>query len=66
LTVRLAAAPVDGAANDALVDFLAETFGLSRRDVTILSGLSSRDKRIALAGLSETQVTARLNDILSG
>jgi uncharacterized protein len=65
LAVRLAAAPVEGAANDALIDFLAETFSVARRAVTILSGHTSRDKRIALAGLSETQVTARLNDILS-
>jgi len=65
LTVRLAAAPVDGAANDALIAFLAETFHLPRREVTILSGHSSRSKRIALAGLSAAQVTARLNDILS-
>jgi uncharacterized protein len=65
LAVRLAAAPVDGAANDALVSFLAETFGLPRRAVTILSGHRSRDKRIGLAGLSESQVADRLNDILS-
>jgi uncharacterized protein len=66
LTIRLAAAPVDGAANDALVTFLADQFGLPRRAVTILSGHTSRDKRIALAGLTESEVTARLNDILSG
>jgi len=65
LAVRLAAAPVDGAANDALVAFLADTFDLPRRAVTILSGHASRTKRVALAGVSESQVTARLNDILS-
>jgi uncharacterized protein len=65
LTVRLAAAPVDGRANDALVALLAETFDLPRRAITILSGHASRDKRIALAGLSEARLTARLNDILS-
>lgn len=65
LAVRLTAAPVDGAANDALVSLLADTFGLPRRAVTIVSGHASRDKRIALAGLSESQVADRLNDILS-
>lgn len=65
LAVRLAAPPVDGAANDALVSLLADTFGLPRRAVTIVSGHASRDKRIALAGLSESQVADRLNDILS-
>ncbi len=64
LTVRLAAAPVDGAANDALVAFLADTFKLPRRAVTIVSGHASRNKRVALAGLTESQVAERLNDIL--
>jgi uncharacterized protein len=65
LAVRLAAAPVDGAANDALIAFLAEIFDRPRRDVTILSGHASRDKRIAIAGLTESQFAARLNDILN-
>ena len=65
LVVRLAAAPVDGAANDALVAFLAETFDLPRRAVTILSGHTSRNKRVALAGIGEPEVSGRLDDILS-
>ncbi len=64
LLVRLAAAPVDGAANDALVAFLAETFGRPRRDITLISGHASRDKRVAIAGLSEAAVAARLDVIL--
>jgi uncharacterized protein len=62
LAIRLAAAPVDGAANDALI---AETFDRPRRDVTIVSGHTSRDKRVAIAGLTESQFAERLNDILS-
>lgn len=65
LVIRLAAAPVDGAANDALIAFLAETFDRPRRDITIVSGHASRQKRIAIAGLSESQFDARLDDILS-
>lgn len=65
LLVRLAAAPVDGAANDALIAFLAEVFTRPRRDITLVSGHASRDKRIAIAGLSKAQVAARLDDILS-
>ena len=64
LLVRLAAAPVDGAANEALIDILASTLDCRRRDVTIISGLTSRDKRIALAGLTLEQVAARLSAIL--
>jgi len=64
LIVRLAAAPVDGAANDALIGFLAELFDRPRRDITLLSGHASRDKRVAIAGMTEADVAARLADIL--
>ena len=65
LAIRLAAAPVDGAANEALIAFLADTFDHPRRDITIVSGHTSRDKRVAIAGLTEAEFDARLNDILS-
>ena len=65
ILVRLAAAPVDGAANDALIAFLAELFGRPKRDLTLVSGHASRHKRIAIAGLTEAQVTERLGAILS-
>jgi uncharacterized protein (TIGR00251 family) len=48
--VRLTAPPVDGAANSALVAFIAKTFGVAKRDVTILSGETGRTKRVAIAG----------------
>ena len=65
LAVRLAAPPVDGAANDTLISFLADWFDRPRRDVTILSGQTSRDKRIVIAGLTESEFEARLDDILT-
>jgi len=65
LAIRLAAAPVDGAANEALIAFLADTFDRPRRDITIVSGHTSRDKRVAIAGLTEDEFDARLNDILN-
>ena len=66
LLVRLAAAPVDGAANDTLIAFLSELFERPKRDITLISGHTSRDKRIAIAGVTEGDVTARLTDILPG
>lgn len=66
LLVRLAAAPVDGAANDTLIAFLSELFERPKRDITLISGHTSRDKRIAIAGVTEGDVAARLTDILSG
>ena len=51
LLVRLAAAPVDGEANDALLDALAGWLRVPRRALTLASGARSRDKRIDVAGL---------------
>jgi len=50
LRVRLNAPPVDGRANAALVDFVAQCFGLSRARVTIDKGLTGRDKRLRVRG----------------
>ena len=53
IKLRLAAPPVDGKANAALIDFLAAYFGVPRRDVTIVSGLKSRSKRVAIEGVPD-------------
>jgi uncharacterized protein (TIGR00251 family) len=56
LKVRLMAPPVDGAANAALVELLAGTFGIHTRAVTIVAGMSSRTKVVELAGVTEDRV----------
>lgn len=62
LKIRLAAPPVDGAANDALVNFLSTLFVVPRRAVRILAGESSRSKLIEIDG-----VTARaIHDVAGG
>lgn len=48
LRIRLQAPPVDGRANAALVEFLAEIFDVPRAGVTIEHGLSGRDKRVRI------------------
>jgi uncharacterized protein YggU (UPF0235/DUF167 family) len=58
--VRLAAPPVEGAANDALVAFLADALDLPRRNITIVAGAQSRSKRVQIIGLEIQSVTARL------
>jgi uncharacterized protein (TIGR00251 family) len=58
--VRVAAPPVDGRANDALVQLLAETLDLPRRDVEIVSGHGGRDKIVALAGIGPAEIEQRL------
>jgi len=47
LEVRVAEAPADGAANAAVVKLLAKALGISRAQVTIISGEASRHKRVA-------------------
>ena len=49
LKVRLAARAVDGKANEALIEFLAEHYGVPRTRVRILSGAKSRQKRVEIA-----------------
>jgi uncharacterized protein (TIGR00251 family) len=52
LKVRIASPPVDGAANEELIKFLAKSFGVTRSAVEILSGHSSRLKKVAITGAS--------------
>jgi uncharacterized protein (TIGR00251 family) len=56
LKVRLSSPPVDGAANDELVKFLAHVFAVGRRDVRILAGESSRSKIVEIDGITERAV----------
>ncbi len=49
--VRLAAPPVDGAANAELVRFVAESLGVARSAVAVVGGASSRRKTLAVEGL---------------
>ena len=51
--IRLAAPPVDGAANDELMRFLAEAFGVPKRNVEIVSGATARRKRVRIEGATK-------------
>lgn len=54
--IQLKAPPVDGAANKALIAFLAERCGVPKSAVTIELGASGRTKRVEVAGLSDEQL----------
>ena len=56
LKVRLAAPPVDGAANDALVALLADALAVPRRAVRIVAGASSRPKTVEVDGTTADAV----------
>lgn len=59
LKFRVAAQPVEGEANAALCEFLAESFSIPKRSVKICSGHGHRHKRIKLIGVSEKEVRTR-------
>lgn len=61
--IRLTAPPVDGAANEALVRFLADTFSVPKAHVEILSGHTSRNKIVRIEGVEQAQVDQVLNKV---
>ncbi len=60
LEVRVSAPPVEGTANEALVELLAGRLDLPRRALTLVSGEHGRSKRIRIEGLSLDEVRRRL------
>lgn len=54
LKIRLQAPPVDGAANEALIRFLADELDVSRSAISIESGQSGRNKVLLIRGFAET------------
>lgn len=60
LKVRLKAPPVEGAANEALIAFLAGVLDRPKCQVTLVSGQTSRQKVVAVAGLSREALLRRL------
>jgi uncharacterized protein (TIGR00251 family) len=60
LLVRVAAPPVEGAANSTLLEFLSDVLNVPMRRLTIVSGESSRTKRVRVQGLSPGEALERL------
>jgi uncharacterized protein (TIGR00251 family) len=60
LRLRVTAPPVDSAANEAVVRFVAETLGVSRGAVTLLRGAASRHKVLLIRGLALAAVRGGL------
>ena len=60
LKVALTAPPIEGRANEACVEFLANLLDVPRSSIAIAAGQSSRNKVIRIAGLSATEVRLRL------
>ena len=62
LKIKIAAPPEKGKANKCLVNFLAETFGVRKNDVKIISGQTNPVKRIQISGTSSEQLLSRLEE----
>jgi uncharacterized protein (TIGR00251 family) len=60
LKIRLAAPPVDGKANEALLEFLVEKVGARRTALELVSGQTSRTKRVCIDGCSVEELRALL------
>ncbi len=64
MKIRLTSPPVDGAANEQCVDFLAQLLKVRRRDVTIITGESSRHKVVKVSGINAQQLQELIADNL--
>ena len=62
LKIRLTAPPVDGAANEALVKFLADTLSVPKSQVEIVSGHTAREKIVRITGISSDAADRLLNN----
>jgi uncharacterized protein len=60
LKIKLTSPPVEGAANDELIRILAKGFGVSKSQVEIISGSSSRSKRVRVRGVEPAKIDAIL------
>jgi len=62
LMVRVTAPPVEGAANDAVLEVIADALGVPRRAVSLLAGETQRDKTVVIVGVTEAEVRRRLQE----
>ncbi len=63
LKARLTAPPVDGAANAALIELLAERFAVPRRTISIVRGTNARQKIVEISGLTAAELEQKINTL---
>jgi len=63
IKIKLTAPPVEGAANAALIEFVADWLGVRKSAVSILSGDQSRHKRMRILGVTVEQVQKKLGQV---
>jgi len=65
LKIRTAASPVEGAANKAVINYVAKSLGLAKRNISLASGAKARSKTLALEGEADdlsARITAWIED----
>jgi len=62
LCVKITAPPVEGAANEAVVRFMAEVLGVRKSHVRIVAGEKSREKTLSIDGLSDEEVRSKVRE----
>ena len=60
LSVKLTAPPVEGTANKACIEFLADLLSVKKSQVTLVSGATGRDKVFEIEGVSQAEMCRRL------
>jgi uncharacterized protein YggU (UPF0235/DUF167 family) len=63
LRVRVAAPPIEGAANQALLRLLADEIGVARRSVRLVAGAAGRRKIVVVEGVSAEEILSRWPDL---
>ncbi len=63
LKIALTAPPVEGRANDACIEFLAEFLKVPRSSITIAAGLTSRNKVVRVRGITAAELADRLRAV---
>jgi uncharacterized protein (TIGR00251 family) len=55
LKIRVSAPPIEGRANDRLIELISSTIGVSRADITVIKGRTSRIKTLRIEGVSQSK-----------
>lgn len=63
--IRLTAPPVEGKANAALIDYLADLLGMPKSNISIARGLTGRQKAVVIQGMAQEDVHGRLRGALA-
>lgn len=64
IKIKITSAPVDGKANEELIRYLAEIFNISKNNIEILAGQTSKNKMIAIMGIDSDRVNELIHEAI--